>query len=149
MILFFDTSALVKYFHVEEGTERVTALINDSNNEIWILELARIEFISALFRKYRAHIINDNQLESAIEGFEAEYSTFNVEPLSQPAAFEAEYLLKKYGKTEGLRTLDALHFAAFRLLAEEGWYFVAADEVLCHTVQLEGFNVINPCRNSF
>jgi len=138
----------VKYFHVEEGTEQVTALINDSNNEIWVLELARIEFISALFRKYRAHIINDKQLESAINGFEAEYSHFNVEPLSQPVAFEAEYLLKKYGKTEGLRTLDALHFAAFRLLAEEGWYFIAADEVLYHTVQLEGFNVINPCSNS-
>jgi predicted nucleic acid-binding protein len=59
VILFFDTSALVKYFHVEEGTEQVTALINDSHNEIWVLELARIEFISALFRKYRAHIIND------------------------------------------------------------------------------------------
>lgn len=145
MILFFDTSALVKYFHIEEGTEQITALINDSNNEIWVLELARIEFISALFRKYRAHLITNNQLESAIEGFETEYASFNIEPLSQPVAFEAEYLLKKYGKTEGLRTLDALHFAAFRLIAEEGWYFVAADEVLCQTVQLEGFKVINPC----
>lgn len=148
MTLFFDTSALVKYFHVEEGTEQVTALINESDNEIWVLELARIEFISALFRKYRAHIINDNQLESAIEGFETEYSTFNVEPLSQAVAFEAEYLLKKYGKNEGLRTLDALHFAAYRLLAEEGWYFVVADEVLCQTVQLEGFKVINPCSHN-
>jgi len=27
----FDTSALVKYFHVEEGTEQVTNLINNSN----------------------------------------------------------------------------------------------------------------------
>ncbi len=62
MILFFDTSALVKYFHVEKGTEQVTTLINDSNNEIWVLELARIEFISALFRKYRAHIINDKHI---------------------------------------------------------------------------------------
>ncbi len=62
MILFFDTSALVKYFHVEEGTEQVTA---------------------------------------------------------------------------------------FRLLAEDGWHFVAADEVLCHVIQLDGFNVINPCYNSF
>ena len=88
-------------------------------------------------------------MESAIEGFEAEYNTFNVEPLSQQVTFEAEYFLKKYGKTKGLRTLDALHFAAFRLLAEPEWYFVVADEVLCQTVQLEGFNVINPCRNSF
>jgi predicted nucleic acid-binding protein len=147
VILFFDTSALVKYFHIEEGSEYVTTLINDSNNEIWVLELARIEFISALFRKYRANIIDNNQLESAIDGFETEYNIFNIEPLSQAVAIEAEYLLKKYGKTEGLRTLDALHFAAFRLIAEEGWYFVATDEVLCQTVQLENFKVINPCHN--
>jgi predicted nucleic acid-binding protein len=76
VILFFDTSALVKYFHVEEGTEQVTTLINDPDNDIWVLELARVEFISALFRKYRTYIINDNQLESAIGGFEAEYSHF-------------------------------------------------------------------------
>jgi len=146
VILFFDTSALVKYFHVEKGTEQVTALINDSCNEV--LELARIEFISALFRKYRMKSINDNQLELAIGGFEEEYNGFNVAPLSQLVALEAESLLKKYGKIEGLRTLDALHFAAFRLLAESDWYFVAAD-VLCNTVQLDGFNVINPCKSSF
>ncbi|MCK5720288.1 MAG: type II toxin-antitoxin system VapC family toxin [Thiomargarita sp.] len=145
MILFFDTSALVKYFHVEAGTEKVTTLINDSGNEVWILELARIEFMSALFRKYRMKSINDKQLELAISGFEEEYSGFNVEPLIQSVALEAESLLKKYGKVEGLRTLDALHFAAFRLLAEDNWYFVAVDEVLCNIVQLDGFNVINPC----
>jgi len=37
MNLFFDTSALVKFFH-EEGTEAVTDLILDRNNEVWILE---------------------------------------------------------------------------------------------------------------
>jgi len=139
----------VKYFHVEEGTEQVTNLINNSNNEVWVLELARIEFISALFRKYRMKSINDNQLELAIDGFEEEFNGFNVAPLNQLVALEAESLLKKYGKVEGLRTLDALHFAAFRLLAENNWYFVAADAVLCNTVQLDGFNMINPCNSNF
>ena len=32
MILFFDTSALVKFFHREEGTDVVTSLITDSGN---------------------------------------------------------------------------------------------------------------------
>jgi len=145
MNLFFDTSALVKYFHIEEGTDKVTALIRNSDHEIWVLELARIEFMSALFRRYREHIINDEQLGLAISGFETEYSTFNVEPLNQIVASEAEALLKKYGKSEGLRTLDALHLGAFRLLAEEDWIFVSADEVLGNVVQIEGFRVINPC----
>jgi len=70
MNLFFDTSALVKYFHIEEGTEQVTALIHDSAHEVWILGLARIEFISALFKKYRARVIDSDQLDLAIAGFE-------------------------------------------------------------------------------
>ena len=53
MNLFFDTSALVKFFHKEEGSEAVTNLITSKENEIWLLELSRLEFISALFRKLR------------------------------------------------------------------------------------------------
>jgi uncharacterized protein len=55
MKLFFDTSALVKFFHQEHGTEKVTGLIE--NNEIWLSELTRIEFMSALFRRYRSRVL--------------------------------------------------------------------------------------------
>jgi predicted nucleic acid-binding protein len=40
---YFDTSALVKLFHEEEGSQTVTRIINSNDNEIWISELARIE----------------------------------------------------------------------------------------------------------
>lgn len=33
-VLFFDTSALVKYLHDEPGSERVIALIEDQRNEL-------------------------------------------------------------------------------------------------------------------
>ena len=36
MNLFFDTSALVKFFHEEKGTDIVTDLILEQNNEVWI-----------------------------------------------------------------------------------------------------------------
>ena len=36
MNLFFDTSALVKFFHEEERTDIITDLILEQNNEIWI-----------------------------------------------------------------------------------------------------------------
>ena len=45
MNLFFDTSALVKFFHEEEGTDIVTELILDRNNEIWGSELGRLELL--------------------------------------------------------------------------------------------------------
>ncbi len=51
MNIFFDTSALVKHFHEEEGTKSVTCLINNVQNNIYISELARLEFLSALNRR--------------------------------------------------------------------------------------------------
>ena len=36
MILYFDTSALVKYFHEETGTKTVTKLLDNPENEIYV-----------------------------------------------------------------------------------------------------------------
>jgi uncharacterized protein with PIN domain len=81
MILFFDTSALVKFFHEEKGSETVTNLVLSKDNEIWISELARIEFLSAIFRRFRNREVDDEQLREALMGFEEQLATFNVEPL--------------------------------------------------------------------
>ncbi len=62
MILFFDTSALVKVFHEEKGSEVVTSLIKAKDNEVWISELARIEFLSAIFRRVRDRVTCDLRL---------------------------------------------------------------------------------------
>ena len=45
MILFFDTSALVKFFHREEGTDVVVSIISDLNNEVWVVFLSNRDLI--------------------------------------------------------------------------------------------------------
>jgi len=144
MILFFDTSALVKFFHEEKGSQVVTDFIISKDNEIWISELAKVEFLSALFRRQRNKEINDEQLEQAIAGFEEQLPSFNVEPLAQAILKEAEFLLKKYGKTKRLRTLDALQLGTFSLISEKGWFFVSTDDFLCEMARDIGFETINP-----
>ena len=89
MILFFDTSALVKFFHNEDGTEAVTDLLNSQENKIWISELAKLEFLSALHRRFRNNEIDENILKEAIEGFEEELNRFIIEPLSHATVQEA------------------------------------------------------------
>ncbi|MEW5952509.1 MAG: PIN domain-containing protein [Bacillota bacterium] len=49
MNLFFDTSALVKFFYEEQGSEIVTDLITDPENIVYVSDLARLEFISVLY----------------------------------------------------------------------------------------------------
>ena len=80
MNLFFDTSTLVKFFHEEKGTDIVTDLILEQNNEVWISELGRLEFISAIFRRFRNKELDEGQLNTAVDSFENQIAEFNVEP---------------------------------------------------------------------
>ena len=71
MILFFDTSALVKLFSNEKGTDAVKKLVTNPSNCINVLDLALIELQSAVHRKYRNNEIpkeNLEKIQEAIDG---------------------------------------------------------------------------------
>jgi predicted nucleic acid-binding protein len=140
--LFFDTSALVKYFHLESGTDQVVELIDNAENQIWVSGLARIEFISAFYRKLRRGDIDSTQLQESLSSFDIEWDQFNQQPLSDTVITEADKLMRKKASKYGLRALDALQLASFIVLAEKDWAFIVADGVLADTVVSENYDVI-------
>lgn len=140
MNLFFDTSALVKVFSNERGSKEAKERINDSENQVWISELAKIEIISALYRKYRNNEINEHQLDQSIKAIEYQFEEFFIVPLASDNLEEALKLLKNFGKIQGLRTLDALHIASFVLVAEQMWTFISSDEKQITVVKELGFS---------
>jgi len=144
MNLFFDTSALVKFFHDENGTQHVTSLITDSQNTIWISEIANLEFRCALYRRFRNDEISEIELNQAIYYFSEQLECFYTEPMGHGVIDEAESLLETHGQKFGLRTLDALHLGAYQLIAEQDWLFVTADNKLAEIAENTGANVINP-----
>jgi len=146
MNVFFDTSALVKFFHEEEGTETVSGLILDPSNDVWILDLARLEFLSAVFRRFRTGELEEDRLSIVIGSFEKQVKHFNVESLGRAVLEEAVFLMKNHAKTHGLKTLDALHLAAFSLISERDWVFVAADDSLCSVAKALGYITVNPLK---
>ena len=106
MNFFFDTSALVKLFYIESGTELVTQIVEHADSEIWISDLARLEFTSALYRRYRNKSLDEMKLLTATTYFDKQLVSFNIEPLNQSVIDEGRLLLKKYGKEFGLRALQ-------------------------------------------
>ena len=56
MSFFIDTSSLVKIYHKEKNSQKVIDLYN-SNEAIYISELAKIEFVSTVYKKYRENEI--------------------------------------------------------------------------------------------
>lgn len=144
MKFFFDTSALAKLFQTEEGSESVEEIVNNSDNELWVLDLVRIEFLSSLYRRYRNKDITETDLKIVADSFNEQLIEFKHEFLGPAVLCEAEQLMTEYAKFYGLRSLDALHLAAFRILQSNNWCFVCADKKLCNIAKLCKFNVLNP-----
>ncbi|VEN74709.1 PIN domain protein [Candidatus Desulfarcum epimagneticum] len=145
--LFFDTSALAKIFHKEAGSEAVIGLIQNQNAELWISELARVELVSALHRRFRMHEINAEQLKTVLGILGKELKNFHSEPLGSGVLAEAEKLIRDYAGTIGLRTLDALHLATFLLISETDWKFVVADNALLKAAAQLNIQIFNPLKN--
>ncbi len=144
MSIYLDTSAMVKFFHIEQGTDAVSDLILNNINEIYLSELSRLEFISAIQRRYRNKEINKENLLKTIKAFDKEIRLFKVEPITRLIIGEAEGLLKKYGSSYGLRTLDSIHMATFMLIKDKDWLFVASDKILIELAIKIGINYFNP-----
>lgn len=143
MIIFLDTSALVKLFQAEDGTQNVMEWV-DNAHKIILLDLAKLEFTSVLQRRYRNQDLSLDDLLLLKEGFQERWASFEIHPLNRKVVDEAEELLDNYGSRFGLRALDALHAGAFQLVAGRDWYFVAADRNLCNVVSELGSKVLNP-----
>lgn len=145
MKMFFDTSAIVKAFHKEIGTENVLRLLKEENAKIFLSELTIIEYKSALYRRYNNKQITEENLRNAFKAFDEFLKFVNMLPLNSFTIKEAEVLFSKYYQ-HGLRTLDALQLAAFTSMYDYKLFFVTADTKLYQIVKLANFKTINPVR---
>ena len=145
-VYYFDTSAVVKLYHQELGTDQVEALFAQVNSAIMISELTLVELNSTVARKLRTGEINLNAYEAILKNFDEDcQQRFVTFPLSPAISQNAKDLLQKYGKTKALRTLDALHLGACMIVsATEEIIFVCADTRLLEIAILESIQVLNP-----
>jgi len=103
-----------------------------------------VEFHSAIYRRFRSGEINNSELVVILNEFDHQFAQFHIEPMTSLVLDEARNLLKRFGKKDGLRTLDALQLAGFTLIAEKtGWFFVCADRLLCALAEKAGFQTIH------
>jgi uncharacterized protein len=109
---FFDTSALIKLYHREDGTDTVDELVDQDQSLIVISDLAVVEMVSALAKKVRTQEITVDVFSTAVAAFEQDVAAFESYPLSYQILHDARQLLKSNGLVDGLRTLDALQLAS-------------------------------------
>jgi len=141
-LLFFDTSALVKRYYQEAGTERVDELI-DGDDDVVISSLAIIETVSAFRRKYNRDELSRDRMNGLLsEFFEEALANFVVVPVAESiVSFSFELVLE-----DDLRTLDSLQLAAALSLDTDsrGVRFITADGRLKAVAERRDLRASNP-----
>ncbi len=144
MNIFLDTSALVKFYHEEEGTASISALILECSGVIFISELAKLEIISSICRRFRSKELDEDAYQEAIEAFREDLQRYKLVPLTYQVLNKAEQVLLDLAPTTGLRTLDALHLATFLLGSSSESLFVAGDKTLLKAAEAIGAKIYCP-----
>jgi len=141
---FFDTSALVKLYHEEAGTEELTALIERENPLIAVSDIAAVEMVSAFAKKVRTAEIDIPAFEEAIDAFQSDLSQFHVITVESTIMTRASDLLKTAGLKNALKTLDSLQLASALVFSERSKLdlFIAADGVLMKNAEETGLKVM-------
>ncbi len=110
---FLDTSALVKIYHREAGTDFLLGLYH-GRDSLLISELTQVELRSTVFRKFRERRLDAQALDAVLRRFSWDcLQRFKVLPVVSLVFDAACGLLNLHGRERGLRTLDSIQLATF------------------------------------
>lgn len=142
MILYLDTSCLVKLYINEPGTEEVRKAAGLADEVVSSL-VAEAEFRSALARRRRDRLLTSSELTALKQKFRADWSEMIHIQLSDGISALAGDLAESHG----LRGFDAIHLASALSVVDdwdgEAWFF-SADAMLNAAARREGLRKTFP-----
>lgn len=138
MKVFFDTSALFKLYHRENGTEELMNMFNEIGIEvIYLAEITKVEFCSVVWKKCRMGEIDESSANQLIVKFEKDSVKFSYVPEGQLLRLKAKGLIAKHW-IKGLRTLDSIQLASALKVKNQIELFLTSDKLLSEISQIEG-----------
>ena len=150
MLFYFDSSAMVKRYVSEKGSEWVESIFEPTaENTVHLAQIGTVEVAAALSKKVRTRELTPEEYEAELLSFLADVQNeeYEIIQLSSQIVDLAVDLTKRYP----LRAYDAVHLATAiitnaDLLAATlpPLIFISADSVLCGVARGEGLSVDNP-----
>ena len=107
MILYLDTSALVKLYVEEAGTAAVVSRVEDAE-AVATARVSYAEARAALARHRREGALSPTELRRAVRELDREWGMYNVVDLNDPLVRRAGALAERHA----LRGYDAVQLAA-------------------------------------
>jgi uncharacterized protein len=145
-LYFLDTSALVKLYVREVGTERLLRLADRAtSNRLAVLALAQVEIHSAVRRRERAGDIDVSIASLILDNLDHDMQgRFLRQTLNDPVLDMACALVDRHF----LRAYDAIQLAgclSMKVAAgADALVFVCSDRRLLQAAVLEGLSTLNP-----
>ncbi len=136
---YFDTSAVVKLYVEEPGSEHVHTL--SARNRPLSSVILSVEVVSALARRQRSGDLSGEARNAALGNFRKDLPSFDLVELTADIRQRAEAALLSYS----LRTLDAIHIASALFMREAlsltGLPFITSDRRQQEGAVLAGLDV--------
>lgn len=146
--LYLDSSALVKYYIAETGSDYARELLDNPDNTINISQLTIVEVAAAVEKRRRARDITERHRARTLARFGMDYrQRYQIARISDQIVESAVALTGRHP----LRAYDAMQLATAlrldRVLRENRLSpvtFVSADGLLCDAARAEGLEAVNP-----
>jgi uncharacterized protein len=149
---FLDTSALLKRYVPEIGTQWMQSIADPQNEHLLIIaQITWVEFHSAIARRQREHSVSADQAQQILAAFNFHW---NEQYFTVPSDFPVMQLAAQLVQQHPLRAYDAVQLAAALSIQNQlaapdisSFTFLTADDRLCNVSQLAGLLTDNPNRH--
>ena len=145
MILYLDTSALLKKYFRETGSKEVIDSWRAAN-EIVSSSVAYAEAMASLHRKRRETRISTKTIANILDAFQRDWESF----IRIEVTDDLNESINRITATYSLRGFDAIHLASALLIYEripEDFHFACFDRILLQAAQGEGLETLPAATN--
>ena len=139
MNLFFDTSALIKRYILEKGSDEVDELLNRADG-VFLSPLTEVETCSVFRRLWTDKAIDEKEYTLLRKEFETDCQYYTFIPLDEQVLWQAKRVIHEHQ----LKTLDSLQLGTALSLGNTIEHFVACDEKLIKAGMKEDLGIISP-----
>lgn len=141
-MIYFDTSALVKKYIIEVGTDKVRAQLK-TEKKVFTSKITYAEVCASFARKQRDNEIEKRQYQKIWRSFTNDWDAIILIEVQE----ELFSLIRRLVESYPLRGADAIHLSSAIWIGEkigQSLNFVASDNILLNAARNEGLVVINP-----
>ncbi len=140
-VQYFDSSALIKHYIEEDGSDQVDRLFA-AKHPLITSALTYAEMYAVLHRLRRANAMSGSVLQRLCVAVEDDWQEFSVVEFHEEIRQKIPVLCKAFP----LRGCDAVHLASALSIADRGarLQFICADRKLLNAAQDAGLTIVDP-----